>query len=634
MKQGAPDEFYESSRRNVAVLLVFWLSYIAAYVFVAKFVAVGRLDSTVGVDGFVRRRRSNLRRLMLLGRPKSRPRSLPQSKVLGDQSSFDEVRPPQAASLSEFSDTVSCLSDGLECNSLTPHDSMGSVPEGSMDVAAFFGRHLLSSFSPEFSTAVFGVAVVFQGICLLPATVLALHLLDGSDACTRWEYQWLSMRLLEKWWKWLWASALFLLLCGIPSALLLIEGKEHVDAPGFQKVIILWHRFVAFLGASRLIYALGGIGGASLLYVAAIILGLFEPIQWSFWLTLLNGALFGTSVLLVLIGMPVGLASICRYLFTRYLRPVHSRNTLERMLGELVGQIDEIKNMLESKAASQTGTLKKRPLPVSGGSTPVSSKSLRSKLRQLEIQADVLQSNMLALKSPVWRVLSGLSIYSGAVLFCSVITLVLLDAFLRFTARHLLWYLPGVQLADRIFHRLASAVHLAASSRDGGRVLGTFWRDWLLYSLMYLISMLLLFTGLLRMFYFRRRGHLVSFSLESFTWRMTLERFFLPLMLLLVATVICAPVLSLTGNFDYQLHRTAPYIPLVESVFPLALKRLFDLLHSSLFMRFPVLFWFVLGYRSVLLTLMLAIGLRRMREGGRALRSLWGARSDHLAHYD
>lgn len=633
MKDTASDEFYETSRRNVAVLLIFWLSYITSYFLVTKFVSTGRATPSISVDGIVQKRRSNLRRLMLLGRPKSRPRSLPLSKALDkdSRSSCDEHQVLKTPSLFDPSDTLSCISDTFDSNSLHPSSLTFSPSQEAASRAIVFSSHLLSSFSLEFFTAVFGVSVVLQGICLLPATVVALYMLDGAPVCLQWEWQWLSLELVRKWWTWVWSSSLFLLLGGLPFIIILIGGKEHIDASGFQKFSILLHRFLFYLRKSKLLYVFICIFGMASLYVAAILVGLVKPIRWSFWLTLLNGLFFGISGILTLVGIPVGLASLCKSLFNRFIKLSFSRSDMEKMRLEVYRQLEEVKDLMENATLLYNGALKKRPLYVSGENTPISSKSLRSKVRKLEAQAEILRINIANSASPFWRIVWGIGVYFGVISCFSMVMYVLGGRFLGFVASHLLWYIPGVQLAHRVIFKIATTLGLAPHELDSNmRFLDRFWSNWLQSVAVHVILVSLLFIGLCRLFHFQRQDRSLLSSLEVPNhWHgqdVPLDKVFAPLALLIVSTVICAPILSMVGLYDYQPDPEVSYFAMVGTVFPAILRSLFALFHSTRVLRYPLLFWSVLGYRAASLSLVLFVGFRKVRAGGRDLWSLWNAR--------
>ncbi|PJF17116.1 hypothetical protein PSACC_03069 [Paramicrosporidium saccamoebae] len=593
------DEFYESSRRAVAVLLLFWLSYVLAYTIMAWVILPSRPYNPLS-----RKRRSNLSRLMLLGRPERRPRSLPPART---------NRHLRTASLRDIAESEGdhslCDVDSLSRASDTDAGWGDEFRVSSGSVEALSSRHILSSFAPEYTAAVCGLAVVIQGILLVPASLAVLAVVDGMPEAQR-----LFHGILLRWWHWAWNAALILIFAALPVSSAWIEGRGRRDAPILKKLSILCYRLVDGISRWGLLKPL--LLGIAMIffYLLAVLLGFFSPINLNEWAIILNIACIGTISLASLVCIPLGVSTIFRNILALDVVPGGYREATDQLveLKELKEQILSIETTLAPQ-----GTLRRNasmPMEL----TPVSSKSLRSKLIELRSRSSELQSQLPYGSRSGWRRM-------GVALLVFIISLSLAFAiyvevrcFIQFIVTNLLWYIPGVQLVDRLLYQLALLVGLVHVPSVETRPKRIDVYSLIISAWMSLMLMTVLFIGLRRLV--RRRLKSVHIITAQFSLpRRTLDKFIAPLMIGLASTILFVPLLSLSGATDYidsQItagDRINSYVSPLASVFPPPLRNLFGALHHVVFLRFPLLVWLIMAYRGLLILVLVGVGTRSVR---------------------
>lgn len=615
MVTGEPaDDFYEASRRNVAVLLLFWLSYIVSYLLLARSIT---LPSASPTAGYVRKRRSNLSRLMLLGRPKSRPRSMP----------------PRHASDSPVHGRTFSLGQVSEISTQSDDDGRSPVADdGPLDVA-LLGQHLLSSFSLEYTVTVFGLSLVIQLLCVLPVSVWGLRVLAVGGAKKGPHLGWLSTLLLKQWLRWLWACALGTLFIGIPLALFLRESREHRDALGFKKVSILAHRLLACLARRRLVRPLGAALLLVLLYLASTVMGITSPIKLSEWELLLNMACMSLMAPLSLVAIPLGIRCGFRGAHDRFISSQYQEElqehiqTIETQIGELREALSGQDGLARADGSGGGGVRKRR---VSGGeSTPVSSKSLRSKLVELEFKLEGLRERAQYERSPFWgnlRAIGYLLLYTGSFLY---ILYTQLGALLGFTSRQLLWYIPGIQLIDRLLYAVARVLYLVAERHQASDAIirgEGFVGTWTRFVLVTLMLTTWLYLGLGRIASRRAESTVPVVPLHPLFGGMTfrlprrsLDRALRVVAVALVSTALFVPLLNIAGVLDGVDPFLVPssqclyYSPLI-SLLPNSLERLVAVLERPTVLYFPLFLWLILAYRLLLFSLTALIGIQSLRS--------------------
>lgn len=528
--------------------------------------------------------------------------------------------------------------------------SLGGIFESSSDTEGFsslpsasgpadsFSRHMLSSFVPEYTIAVVALAVVLQGVLLLPGSMFVLTVLEDSGG--KWE--WLSLDLLSQWWRWTWNAAFWLLFCGLPAAILLVEGKEHRDAPMFKKIAILLGRLggaVSKFGLAKPLLAMSGLLG---LYIMAVMFGLFGPIRVSEWMLLLSTFCVTATSLISVASIPLGLVSLLHGVVRLAVRP-DVRQELQQQMREVDDQIDSIESTLSSDIRRGA----------SCELTPVSSKSLRSKLAGLHARSADLHRRSRIMGRPIWKNLLAAFMMGLLGLLILFILYMQCRTLTTFVASHLLWHLPGVQLLDRIMFRLALFFNMVEEQQPAELVISDTLMvggSWLPSTFMSLIYMFLFYLGLQSLV---RKRRLCTIKIitpgpnaeETPIFVMpqrTLDQCLVSSLIALVATVLLAPIVIVSGSTDLvdaELHkgsRLTAYTSQLATLLPRPLRLLIDTLHCANLMRFPLLLWLLVAYRGTLLMSLAVVGLRAFRECSRSLLgSIRGRRpSTALPHQD
>lgn len=297
--------FYETSRRNIVILIIFWLSYIFAYCFLTIYLKKRHFDndserrispliknnssfeekleksdnSRIFVRNYLRQRRTNLSRLMLLQHPLGRryrslspslnrlsnigafPISINTTKNLTD---IDDAEPyGKIDALESRTSSIggrSHLGIDRDIESDTEIDQQvheadtdsTSLKDGHISTLIKRGRsrflammrvqsnenhldnHLndsiqenlhvpltnliLSSFNLEFTISVLSITIIIQYSLLIPFSSLGLFVLCHSDS-DFWMLQWLSKEFIAQWWCWCWYCFFYMSIIGIPMTL-------------------------------------------------------------------------------------------------------------------------------------------------------------------------------------------------------------------------------------------------------------------------------------------------------------------------------------------------------------------------------------------------------------------------------
>lgn len=686
MDDGAADgSFYEASRRNVAILLIFWLSYILAYGLCASILVSGGggggdggsgrgRDSTDKMMlGYSRKRRSNLSRLVLL-QGLGGSFSAAAAAAAGEQRRSQSLPPPPSLSASSSRSTSSSASSTIRAPSLTElseSEAASAVSDTearsrsqtrSQSQVSQLGSHLLSAVVPEYTTAVVSLAVSLQGFFLIPASLAALHFLleqeggeggEGGEGTGSWpvQWQWISLTFLQSWWTSLWRVGLGLLLVALPVALIMLEGREHRDAPILRKLIIISARIPRHLG----MFGLGVrpmivlLGGGLLFYLGAILAGLLEPLRWGEWINFVEIFYTGIFGAASVICLPLGLSTCLKGILMRLTTPPRAHLLARRR--------DEVMTLINSLEASITISPGPITIPNASGSddvppgtTPVSKKSLRSKVNELRAQMTQLEGEMaletgrsLLLSRPVSHLLSLI----GALWLYGLVGR-LIVGLVRFLASEFLWYLPGVRTVDWLLFRIARMVRLvemAPVQPDRERSL-----DWT-SSLASLTFIFLFATGLQRLTQRRRlpllphqdiptrsknKGNVTlllssSSSTPLASWPLVgwpkyrLDRFLILSVVLITSSLLGSILVPLSGLVDDGgegrdvlrdrhggIPSVVPYASVLLSLLPTNHQNLLRTLHSMTILRFPLLQWLILLYRSLLTLSLLLVALRSL----------------------
>lgn len=593
-------EFYEVSRRNIVILLVFWVSYIISYLFCAVMI----IPSTSGSGNslrYTRKRRSNLSRLVLLSSSSRRTKSVP---VLSRSSS----RTADSRGVS--------FGDVSESDSRLPNYSGEATSAEGIGQSSNIGRHLLSSFVPESTVAVLCGSVVLQGILLVPLSILGLLKLDTKGYSDHWQWQWLSFELLRQWWKWLSFVAVFCLLFGIPLAFLILEGREHRDAPMIRKFSIVFGKIsksLSHIGILKAIILLAPLSASY--FVCGLYLGYARSPNVNGWLDALGlfmvGLLAIASVICIPLGLSASLANCCSILIGP------SKKTF-LYLGQQKLEVDAQIALLEqqiSDIAKDQGC----------NGTPISSRSLRSKIFQLKARSQDLQRhivNIISISSKLRRTSMAMLSVTSIILIYFFVGLVGLYT-LQFFASKVLWYFPGIQTIDWLLLKVASTVSLV--QEPAGEMTTDIKRSVILAMFLYLTQSFMFGIGL-RRFLRRRisRVALVSFF-EQLSFKQPVNEFLLNSAVLLISTVLSIPLLCLLGiadpidNILISVPILTPYVSPLLALLPSFQYHLVRRLDELVILRFPALVWLILLYRSAIFWLMLLVVIRSLKPSLRAV---------------
>lgn len=684
MDDGAANgSFYEATRRNVAILLIFWLSYILAYGLCAMILVRGSGGGRDSTDkmmvGYSGKRRSNLSRLVLLqglGRSLSATEERPRSQSLPPPPS-SSPRSASSASSTSWAPSVTDLSESEVASAMSDTEARSRSRARSRSHVSQLGSHLLSAFVPEYTTAVVSLAVSLQGFFLIPASLAALRLLlreGGGKGTVAWslQWQWISLAFLQGWWASLWRVGLSLLLMALPVALIMMEGREYRDAPVLRKLIIISARIPRHLG----MFGLGVrpmillLGSSLLFYLGAILTGLLEPLRWGEWIDFVEIFYTGIFGAASVVCLPLGLSTCLKGIHVKLTTPPRA-HLLARRREELIALISS----LESSAMGPNGVPAIPTASVSDGlvssTTPVSKKSLRSKVNELRAQVKQLEEEIvLANRHSLVRSRLGphLLCLLGALWLYGLVGR-LIVGLVRFLASEFLWYLPGVRTIDWLLFKMASMVRLVEMVPTRPDHIHSL--DWVA-SLSSLTFISLYATGLQRLTQRRRRPPLLHHSASArgnkesaallhsahlaqsqvASWpKYRLDRFLTFAVVLVTSSLVGSILVPLCGLVDdgrggealgsqgsdnhhrQQCHqhyhhdggipRLVPYASVLLSLLPANYQNLLCTLHSMTILRFPLLQWLILIYRSLLSLPLLLVAIRSLHPIYQSVLLAW-----------
>ena len=592
-------EFYETSRQNIIIILIFWGSYIVAYLIFTQLISLSlestpRSNGTQHVAFSVRRKRSNLSRLMLLDHPHERRRIQARSQPPASLRAMSEER---GANPFAASDSIEDISRSV---SISRDEAVPDDQRSTRGLAETF------SFSVEFTAACLGLCLFLQGMILLPVVAYLDAILYRiaqtvalEDDATKWYYwQWLGEKLLRRWWKWHWRFSLFFLYVGLPLALLLWEWRQHRSASLLRRIAILRGRVGSILTGWHLWKPLAAL---FILLTAYFILVAAGRLNSRIWLDYLIGVtVFGTAVL-SWVATPLGIIALFRMMATLSIKP-SLRPLLESELSFIEGEIAH----LDAKGSchSPLRAISMDSTNLVSESTPVSSRSNRLHLADLYLRSAMLKKQLRRTRKPFWynvMIFSAIGILLVGYLLFSIL---LFWRTVGFLFSRIIWQVSGIQLADRLLHRIALALGLY-HSRSGHHVSEGCWS--LVDSLAFHYFVVHFFAGLYV---------LVGRQIRSFVEcglsnrRMTLDRV---LMLLWLGLLCVSPgSIVILASSIFESSEESPLILALGlwRFAPKAIVRILRIFETHHVLRFPMLSWMILLHRIVLLVLIVLVARR------------------------
>ena len=486
------------------------------------------------------------------------------------------------------------------------------------------GSNLLSAFMADYSIAVFGLSLVIQSIMLIPVSMAGVFVLEETR--NGWLWQWLSLAMLQKWWLWLWNAGSLVLLMGIPFAVAVVESREYRHVAAVRMFTIVFTKLVrpiSRFGFGRLLIALAAL---TLAYAVALMAGYLESWNLTGWIDFVNLIVLGGIACLSILCIPLGFVAAVSDFCASF---SSSRTSfLEQQRRDINRQILQLEESL-ADFRSELGQ----------DSTPISSKSMRSRLTELRLHSTELDEELHSAREP-------LIIRIGRNVLCLLLVICLfhflftfVSSFWRFATSELLWYLPGVQTIDWLLLKVASTVKLVEQPKA---IQPSFLRAFSTACLASIIFSVLFACGLFRLVS-RRKGTLPppppppsSRSVLYFSMYRTrrlfspqsVDRFLAKCATLLCCFLFAAPIILFSGTLDSMEAlamkgvKLCPYVTVFATLLPISHRQIITSLHMVTFLRFPLLVWFIFCYRLALVLALLFVAVRSIRPIMRSFREM------------